>query len=76
MSTSSTVQEAVKESLLGYEDPAQLSAQARARFLKNAVPDPETGELVLGPDEFIAAIAPLEEDYVRFPRGLCLAVLC
>lgn len=65
MAATSTVQEAVKESLLGHEETAQLSAQTRARFLKNAVPDAETGELVMGPVEFIDAIAPEGEDYVR-----------
>ncbi len=61
----STVKEQVKESLLGKEEPGvQMSAQTRARFTSNARKDEESGELVMGEEEFINAIAPLEEDYV------------
>lgn len=68
-SPSSVVKEAVKESLVGSdttgEGPAlHMSAQSKARFNKHAVRDAETGELYMGPDEFINAIAPVEEDYV------------
>lgn len=59
-----TVKEAVKESLVGVEEPVQLSAQTRARFTSHAIKDPETGELYLGPEQFISAIAPKDEDYV------------
>ena len=63
--TTNAVKEAVKESLVGTEEPvAQLSAQTRLRFTNNAVKDPETGELYMGPDEFIKAVAPSDEDYV------------
>lgn len=68
------------------EDPSSLSAGSKARFNKFAKRDEETGELYLGRDEFIDAIAPIDEDYVRscrptsaqmpVPRGLqsCVAV--
>lgn len=58
------VKEAVKESLIGSEEPVQASAQAKARFNKNAQKDPVSGELFMGPEEFINAVAPPDEDYV------------
>lgn len=64
MATPPTVKEAVKSSLLGSEEPAHLSASYRATFLSSAKKDEKTGELVMGPEEFIAAIAPADEDYV------------
>lgn len=64
MSTAATVKEAVKETLVGSVEPEQYSAQTKARFNRFAVKDAETGDLVLGPDEFINAIAPPQEDYV------------
>ncbi|KAH8167550.1 hypothetical protein CIB48_g690 [Xylaria polymorpha] len=64
MSNPTTVKEAVKSSLLGSEEPANLSASYRATFLSNAKKDEKTGEPVMGPEEFIEAIAPGGEDYV------------
>lgn len=64
MSKAVAVKEAVKESLIGSEEPVQVSTQTKARFNHNALKDPETGELFLGPDEFINAVAPPDEDYV------------
>lgn len=58
------VKEAVKETLIGSQEPVQASGQAKARFNKNAAKDPQTGELFMGPDEFINAVAPADEDYV------------
>lgn len=58
------VKEAVKETLIGSEEPVQVSAQTKARFNSNAVKDAGSGELYMGPDEFINAIAPSDEDYV------------
>ncbi|KAL2119524.1 hypothetical protein VTJ04DRAFT_6485 [Mycothermus thermophilus] len=63
-----TVKEAVKETLVGSQEPAQLSAQTRARFNRHAVKDPETGELFLGPEQFVDAIAPPNEDYHKIKR--------
>jgi solute carrier family 25 aspartate/glutamate transporter 12/13 len=72
------VKEAVKEGLLGSEDQtAQLSLQTKARFNSRAVKDPETGELYLGPEEFIDAIAPEDEDFVGanwLPLSLAVAL--
>ncbi|GAO15775.1 uncharacterized protein UV8b_03105 [Ustilaginoidea virens] len=70
-SPSAVIKEAVKETLVGseVEEPgAQLSAQSRARFNAHAVNDPETGELYMGQDEFINAIAPKDEDYHKIKR--------
>jgi len=68
MGSVTAVKEAVKESLLGSEEPVQLSVQTKARFNSRAAKDPETGELFMGPDEFIDAIAPPDEDYVSNAR--------
>ena len=61
-----TVKEAVKETLVGHKEPESetLSTQTKARFNKHAVKDAESGELFLGHEEFINAVAPAEEDYV------------
>lgn len=69
MSTSATVTkvtETVKESLLGtdLEKDEQLSANTRATFVKYAKKDETTGELSMGEEEFVNAIAPPDEDYV------------
>lgn len=60
------VKDAVKESLLGSSEPAsvQLSAQTRLTFEKHAIRNPETGELYMGEEQFVDAIAPKDEDYV------------
>lgn len=62
-STVASVKESVKESLLGTEEPEQFSAQTRAAFAKYARKD-ESGELFMGEDEFVNAVAPEEQDYV------------
>lgn len=65
MSKIATVTESVKESLIGVEqDTTQLSIQAKATFDTYAKKDESTGELVMGEEEFISAIAPEHEDYV------------
>lgn len=64
MAQMTAVKEAVKDSLVGTEETLPMSAHTRARFLGNAIKDPETGELYMGPDEFINAVAPKSEDYV------------
>ncbi|ROV87683.1 hypothetical protein VMCG_10556 [Cytospora schulzeri] len=68
MAKAVAVKEAVKESLIGSEEPVHISSQAKARFNSNALKDPETGELFLGPDEFIDAVAPPDEDYHKIKR--------
>jgi solute carrier family 25 aspartate/glutamate transporter 12/13 len=77
---STTVKEAVKDSLVGTQEPVQVSSQTKARFTSHAVKDPETGDLFLGPSEFIDAVAPADEDFVSStasvpdaaPYTLCL----
>ena len=59
-----TVKEAVKESLLGTTVEPQLSQQARANFEKHARRG-DNGELFMSEDDFINAIAPESENYVR-----------
>jgi solute carrier family 25 (mitochondrial aspartate/glutamate transporter), member 12/13 len=64
------VKEAVKETLVGSEEGTHISAQTRAHFLSKAVQDPETGELYLGNEEFVDAVAPKNEDFVSvFTEG-------
>jgi hypothetical protein len=58
------VKETVKETLLGSEEPAQLSAHTKATFMKHAHHDETAGELVMKKADFVDAIAPAEEDYV------------
>lgn len=67
MSKAIQVKEAVKETLVGSEEPVQVSAQSKARFNQHAVKDSESGELFMGPTEFINAVAPVNEDYVSPP---------
>ncbi|KAJ3478724.1 hypothetical protein NLG97_g8496 [Lecanicillium saksenae] len=63
----SAVKEAVKETVLGSDDAAGPSSQSKARFTKMAVKD-ETGELYMGPEEFITAVAPEKEDFHKIRR--------
>jgi solute carrier family 25 aspartate/glutamate transporter 12/13 len=58
------VSESIKETLLGIEEPQPLSATTKATFLKFARKSEESGELYMGEEEFIDAIAPKDEDYV------------
>lgn len=67
----SKVKETVKETLLGTEEPAQLSAQTQATFLKHAHHDEAAGELVMTEPKFVDAIAPEKEDYVSSPTACC-----
>jgi solute carrier family 25 aspartate/glutamate transporter 12/13 len=60
-----TVAESVKESLLGISLPEQLSPSSRTTFLKHARRDDKTDELYMGEEEFVNAIAPPDQDYVR-----------
>jgi len=60
-----TITEQVSETLLGTTAEPQLTEQTRASFMKHAVTDEKTGEHYLGEVEFINAIAPESENYVR-----------
>ena len=59
-----TIQETVKETLVGTSREPELSQQTRATFDKHARQDEATGDLYMTEEEFINAIAPKEEDYV------------
>lgn len=69
MSTTATVKEAVKETLVGVEEHAELSAKNRASFLKHAQKDPQSGEAYMTEEAFVDAIAPPDEDYVSAPAA-------
>lgn len=59
-----TVTEAIKESLIGTATEPQLSEGSRTEFLKHAHKG-EDDEYHMTEQEFINAIAPASEDYVR-----------
>jgi solute carrier family 25 (mitochondrial aspartate/glutamate transporter), member 12/13 len=59
-----TVKDEVKEVLLGSEQEPQLSHITRGAFMRHARKDDASGELYLGEDEFVDAVAPDAEDYV------------
>ena len=60
-----TVQAQVKESLLGATHEPELSTQTQQTFDRNAKKDETTGEYYMTEHEFVNAIAPDTEDYVR-----------
>jgi solute carrier family 25 (mitochondrial aspartate/glutamate transporter), member 12/13 len=60
-----TVTESIKQSLVGTTGEPPLSQEVRANFMRHAKPD-ENGELYMGSEEFINAVAPAEEDYVSY----------
>ncbi|KAI0123020.1 mitochondrial carrier domain-containing protein [Xylariales sp. AK1849] len=68
MSVPATVKEAVKDSLLGTDEPSEVSANNKAQFTSTAVKDPETGELYMTEETFINAIAPENLDYGKIKR--------
>jgi solute carrier family 25 aspartate/glutamate transporter 12/13 len=63
----SSVKETVKEKLVGSTEEPQLSHQARSNFLRHAQKD-ENGEPFMNEEDFINAVAPRQEDYVRHVR--------
>lgn len=71
MADNTKAKELVKEALVGTEADVQLSAQCKATFDKNARKDEATGELFMGEEEFINAVAPPTEDYVSQTSCLC-----
>lgn len=76
MSKIAVATEAVKETLIGtHQDTTlQASAQTKARFVAHAVKDAETGELYLGLDEFVTAVAPKDEDFVSHTSTLTRSI--
>lgn len=71
-STTTTIKETVKETLLGVEDEPQLSNQTRAEFMQYAKNDAESGDFYMDQEDFVNAIAPESEDYVRILNPMCL----
>ncbi|KAL5329422.1 hypothetical protein ACEPPN_002934 [Leptodophora sp. 'Broadleaf-Isolate-01'] len=68
MADLSKAKEVMKEALVATEADVQLSAQSKATFDKNARRDENTGELFMGEEEFINAVAPPTEDYHKIKR--------
>lgn len=60
-----TVKEVVKESLVGTTREPELSQEIRATFNRNSRLDEVSGERYMTEEEFVNAIAPIDEDYVR-----------
>lgn len=61
-----TVTDKLKESLVGTDEvEPQLSASTREAFMSHSIEDEETGERYMDKTEFINAVAPEGEDYVR-----------
>ena len=60
-----TAKVAIKETLLGTEVEPDVSLQARAAFDRYARTDDETKEKFMTEDDFVNAIAPSTENYVR-----------
>jgi solute carrier family 25 aspartate/glutamate transporter 12/13 len=56
----------VKEKLLGTDqtEDVKLSAQAKSTFEKYARKEADSGEQFMNQEDFINAIAPVDEDYV------------
>ena len=61
------MKEAVKESLVGTKVEPGLSQQSRATFEKFARHEDE-GDSYMTEEDFVDAIAPAGEDYVRAPN--------
>lgn len=57
------IKDSVKETLLGTEEPANVSSESKDRFLKFASIE-ENGEKFMSLEDFVDAIAPPDEDYV------------
>lgn len=60
-----TVTDQIKESLVGTLVEPSLSTDAQATFERHAKKDESNGELYMTEKEFVDAIAPSNEDYVR-----------
>lgn len=61
-----TVKEVLKETLVGTTLEPELTPETRATFSRHARQVEATEELYMGKDEFVDAIAPMNEDYVSF----------
>ena len=65
-----TAKQAIKESLLGTTTEPELSQQTRATFDRNARQDDVTGDYYMTEEDFVNAIAPANENYVRLRAKL------
>ena len=57
--------EKAKESLVGVEIDDSFPPQTRAEFMQHAIKDDDSEEYYMGQKQFVDAIAPVGEDYVR-----------
>lgn len=61
----SNVKTTVKQSLIGSTEQSQpVSHQIKTHFYRHARKDEQTGDLYMGEEDFVNAIAPAQEDYV------------
>ena len=60
-----TAKVAIKESLLGSEREPDLSFQSKASFDRYAKSEEASGEHYMTENEFVNAVAPVSENYVR-----------
>lgn len=63
-----TVQEAIKESLVGSERPSMLTEEAKKTFDKHASHKTPEGEKYMTREDFVGAIAPPNQDYHKIKR--------
>lgn len=77
----SNIKATVKESLIGSSDDQSqpVPQQMKANFYRHARKDEQTGELFMSEEDFVNAVAPVQEDYVSrnpfvFLFGICLCV--
>ncbi|MCJ1342198.1 mitochondrial aspartate-glutamate transporter agc1 [Peltigera leucophlebia] len=63
-----TVKEVVKETLVGTTREPELSQEIRATFNRNSRLDEASGERYMTEEEFVNAIAPIDEDYHKISR--------
>ncbi len=66
-----TVKEVVKESLVGATREPDISQEIRATFNRNSRSDEVSGERYMTEEEFVNAIAPVNEDYVSLTDLFC-----
>lgn len=59
-----TVTETVKQTFVGTTIEPELSLEVRATFDRHSIQDDATGERYMTEQEFVDAIAPVNEDYV------------
>lgn len=63
-----TIKKAVKESLVGSEHPLLLTEEAKKTFDKHASRTASDGEKYMTREDFVGAIAPLDQNYHKIKR--------